>query len=72
MEATVSTVQSDALIGPLSLGLDQNGASYVTQKKGSDRALCNSLVFVYGSQHLAAEFSICNGMGGCLFSVYDL
>ena len=33
MEATVSTVQSDALIGPLSLGLDQNGASYVTQKR---------------------------------------
>ena len=33
MEATVSTVQSDALIGPLSLGLDQNGASYVAQKR---------------------------------------
>ena len=33
MEATVSTVQADALIGPLSLGLDQNGASYVTQKR---------------------------------------
>ena len=33
MEASVSTVQSNALIGPLSLSLNQGGASYVTQKR---------------------------------------